>query len=72
MNVLVILGHPSKGSFNHAIANTVIETLSNNGHEVFFHDLYEEKFNPILSYQEIPKGVLLEGVIEEHCNEIKS
>lgn len=70
MNVLVILGHPSKGSFNHAIANTVIETLSNNGHEVFFHDLYEEKFNPILSDQEIPKGVLLEGVIEEHCNEI--
>jgi len=70
LNVLVILGHPSKGSFNHAIANTVIETLSNNGHEVFFHDLYEEKFNPILSGQEIPKGVPLEGVIEEHCNEI--
>lgn len=70
MNILVILGHPSKGSFNHAIANSVIETLSNNGHEVFFHDLYEENFDPILSGQEIPKGTSLERVIKEHCNEI--
>jgi len=70
MNILVILGHPSKGSFNHAIANTVIETLASNGHEVLFHDLYEEKFDPILSGQEIPKGVSLEGIITEHCNEI--
>jgi putative NADPH-quinone reductase len=70
MNILVILGHPSKGSFNHAIANTVIETLSNNGHEVFFHDLYEENFDQILSGQEIPKCASLEKVIQEHCNEI--
>ena len=72
MNILVILGHPNKGSFNHAIANTVIETLSNNGHEVFFHDLYEEKFDPILSGQEIPKGDSLERIIKEHCNEISN
>lgn len=70
MNILVILGHPSKGSFNHAIANTVIETLASNGHEVLFHDLYEEKFDPILSGQEIPKGASLKGIITEHCNEI--
>ncbi|HII92830.1 MAG TPA: NAD(P)H-dependent oxidoreductase [Methanosarcina sp.] len=70
MNILVILGHPSKGSFNHAIANTVIETLASNGHEVLFHDLYEEKFDSILSGQEIPKGASLEGIITEHCNEI--
>jgi NAD(P)H dehydrogenase (quinone) len=42
MNILVILGHPDKGSFNHAIANTVIETLASNGHEVLFHDLYRK------------------------------
>lgn len=70
MNILVILGHPGEGSFNHAIANTVIETLASNGHEVLFHDLYEEKFDPILSGQEIPKGASLEGIITEHCNEI--
>ena len=72
MKVLVILGHPNKGSFNHAIANTVVETLLNNGHEVFFHDLYEENFDPIISSQEIPKGAPLEKSIEKHCTEISN
>ncbi len=70
MNILVILGHPNKGSFNHAIANTVVETLSNNDHEVFFHDLYDENFDPVISSQEIAKGASLEKVIGEHCTEI--
>lgn len=70
MNILVILGHPDKNSFNHAIANTVVETLSNTGHEVFFHDLYEEGFNPIISSQEIPKGASLDKVTEKHCTEV--
>jgi putative NADPH-quinone reductase len=72
MKISVILGHPGKGSFNHAIANTVVETLLTNGHEVFFHDLYEENFDPIISIQEIPKGASLEKVIEKHCNEIST
>ena len=70
MKISVILGHPGKDSFNHAIANTVVETLLNNGHEVFFHDLHEENFDPIITSQEIPRGASLERVIEEHCNEI--
>jgi NAD(P)H dehydrogenase (quinone) len=72
MKVMVILGHPNKGSFNHAIANTVVETLLNNGHEVSFHDLYEENFDPIISSREIPKGASLEKAIKKHCNEISS
>jgi putative NADPH-quinone reductase len=70
MKISVILGHPNTESFNHAIANTAVETLLNNRHQVFFHDLYEENFNPITSSQEIPKGASLEKVIEKHCNEI--
>lgn len=70
MRISIILGHPSKESFNHAIANTVVETLLNNEHEVFFHYLYEENFDPLISSSEIPKGASLEKVIEEHCNEI--
>lgn len=72
MKVSVILGHPNKGSFNYAIANTVVETLLNNGHEVFFHDLYGENFDPVISSQEIPKRASLEKVIEKHCNEISN
>jgi len=70
MKISVILAHPNKKSFNHAIARTTIETLKQNSHEVFFHDLYEEKFDPILPTEEIPRDVVLPSEIEKHCREI--
>lgn len=70
MKVFVILGHPQTGSFNHAIAGTACWTLENNGHEVIFHDLYQEKFYPVLPAEEIPKGAPLGSLILEHCEEI--
>jgi len=72
MKILVVLAHPNKGSFNHAIADVTVKTLHNNGHEVIFHDLYEEKFDPILPYAESPKGAPLDPVIQKHCHEISS
>ena len=68
--MLVVLCHPKKGSLNHAIAEVVIKTLTGNGHIVVFHDLYEERFDPILTYEEIPKDARLRIVIEKHCQEI--
>jgi len=70
MRVSVILAHPSKESFNYAIAAATIKALNKNGHDVFFHDLYEEKFDAILQSDEIPKDVLLPLEIEKHCTEI--
>jgi len=70
MKISAILAHPNKKSFNHAIAATVMERLKQNGHEVFFHDLYEEKFDPILPAEEIPRDVALPAEVEKHCNEI--
>ncbi len=70
MNVSVILGHPSKGSFNHAIAETVVMTLQDNGHQVRYHDLYEERFDPVLPASEIPKNADLHPLIKRHCDEI--
>ena len=46
MRISVILAHPDKASFNHAIARTVVDSLDGNGHVVFFHDLYAESFPP--------------------------
>jgi Putative NADPH-quinone reductase (modulator of drug activity B) len=63
MKVLVILGHPKPESFNGAIATTVCETLVQLGHEPVFHDLYAEKFDPVMTYREtlrdgpVPKKV---------------
>ncbi len=53
MNVIVVLGHQKKGSFNHAIADVVTRTLREIGHTVRFHDLYEEGFDPVLTDEEI-------------------
>jgi putative NADPH-quinone reductase len=70
VNVSVILAHPSKGSFNYAIAGTVVTTLKDNGHQVRYHDLYEEQFDPILPASEIPKNADLQPLIKNHCDEI--
>ena len=72
MKISVILGHPKKGSFNHAIAETAVRVLRANGHTVFFHDLHEEDFNPVLPDNEIPKGACLDPVIERYCSEISA
>ncbi len=70
MSISVILGHPTRGSFNHAIADTIVAALRENGHEVRFHDLYAERFDPILPQEEIPKHVHLNPLIKKHCDEI--
>lgn len=72
MNVSLILAHPGKTSFNHAIACTAVSELQKKGHEVIFHDLYEEKFDPLLRFEEIPKEAELTPEVESHCREISS
>ncbi|MHB9096083.1 MAG: NAD(P)H-dependent oxidoreductase [Eubacteriales bacterium] len=70
MKISVILGHPNKGSLNHAIADITVQTLQNNGYSVSFHDLYEEGFDPVLPYPEIPKGAPQDPDVSKQCNEI--
>lgn len=49
MKISVVVAHPNVGtSFNHAITKTVCDTLAAQGHQVVLHDLYDEKFDPIL------------------------
>lgn len=72
MKILVILAHPNSESFNHAIAQTAINTLSNKNHEIVFHDLYAEKFNPILPLSEFLPGNKLSKNIKKHCEDITS
>ena len=70
MKILVILGHPDRASFNHAIALTVTGTLRDNGHDVVSHDLYTEQFDPLLTAVEIPREAALPPDIEQYCSEI--
>jgi putative NADPH-quinone reductase len=68
--ISVILAHPRPGSFNHAIAATVVQVLEAQGHEVRFHDLYRENFNPVLEAAELERHAPLPPFLEEHCREI--
>ncbi len=70
MQISVILAHPTAGSFNHAIALKAVKALKKNGHDVFFHDLYQERFDPILTGVEIPREATLPPEIIRHCLEI--
>jgi len=70
MQISIILAHPDPGSFNHAIAQTAVEAIRANGHKVFFHDLYQENFDPLLNHKEMAKDVALPAPIKQHCAEI--
>jgi len=47
-----------------------VEALNQNGHLVSYHDLYAEKFDPILPGPEIPRGGAVDPSVQIHCDEI--
>lgn len=70
MHILIILAHPDKMSFNHAIADICRNRLFSNGHTVCYHDLYEEDFDPTITSTEMPKSAPLDKVIQDYCNDL--
>ena len=70
VKVSIILGHPSPGSFNHAIATAAAEVLRARGAAVTLHDLYAERFDPVYTAAELPRDAVLPPEIERHCHEI--
>lgn len=72
MKILVVLGHPDSNSLNHAIAHAVRDDLLDDGHDVMFHDLYEEGFFPLLAAKEIPESGIIDQIVETHCHDLSS
>ena len=72
MNILIVLGHPAPGSFNHALATAVRDALRADGHRLTFHDLYAEGFDPRLPAEEIPGAAALPPGIRRHCDELRA
>ena len=70
MKILVVLGHPQPGSFNHALAEAVVSALEERGHEVVFHDLYAEGFDPLLPAEEILSDGPVDPEVVRHCAEL--
>ena len=70
MNALLILAHPKPGSFNHAIADAVETAFADGGLRVVRHDLYAERFDPIMTQEEIDAGVTKDPLVERHCEDL--
>jgi NAD(P)H dehydrogenase (quinone) len=70
MRILVLLAHPDPNSFNHAIAQAVLRELDTAEHEVFFHDLYTEHFDPILRTEELASNAPIPADLVPHCTEL--
>ncbi|MCA0050245.1 NAD(P)H-dependent oxidoreductase [Mesorhizobium sp. B283B1A] len=47
MNVLIVYAHPEAKSFNGAMKDMAVETLTRAGHHVVVSDLYAMGFNPV-------------------------
>jgi putative NADPH-quinone reductase len=71
MEISVILAHPDRRSFNHAIAQTVCSTLERGGHKVRFHDLYAEGFDPLLSAAELNPNGQMPAELAGYCEELQ-
>ncbi len=70
MKILVVLAHPNPASFNAAIAQTVVQTLEADGHQVMFHDLYAEGFDPVLPAGEVRKDAVLPPLVAQHIADL--
>ncbi|KQT20841.1 NAD(P)H dehydrogenase [Chryseobacterium sp. Leaf404] len=53
MKHLIIYAHPNPESLNSFLKQTLAEHLWDNGHEVVIRDLYQLKFNPVLSLEDM-------------------
>jgi NAD(P)H dehydrogenase (quinone) len=69
MNVLIVLGHPDSNSFNHALAETCKVQIEKNGHSVCFHDLYKEKFDPVLHIESSGR-IPVDETVKKHYEEL--
>jgi NAD(P)H dehydrogenase (quinone) len=72
VKALVILAHPDSKSFNHAIAAAAVAALRDRGHQVVFHDLHTEGFEPVIPAREISEEGKLDAAVRKHCDDLAS
>ncbi len=70
MKASIILAHPFKESFNHAIFARSVKTFENIGIATFAHDLYAEKFNPILTVNELGWNKSEDPLVNKYSEEL--
>jgi putative NADPH-quinone reductase len=72
MNALLVVAHPDRNSFSHAMAAVAGDALVEMGCALSFHDLYTEGFNPVQPVIEAENTASEDGLVEIHCAALKS
>jgi NAD(P)H dehydrogenase (quinone) len=72
MRILELLCNPAPNSYTRALATLARDALAAAGHEVLFHDLYGEGFDPVLDAAELARGFSLDPLVQAHCRELAS
>lgn len=70
MTAAVILAHPYKKSFNHAIFQAAAAVLKKHNVKVYAHDLYEEKFDPVLTKNELGTDTSDDPLVKQYAQEL--
>jgi NAD(P)H dehydrogenase (quinone) len=70
MKATVILAHPYPGSFNHAIFRTVCAVLDRRGVAACAHDLYAERFDPVLTADELGSDRSSDPLVNRYAAEL--
>ncbi len=70
MKASVVLAHPYRESFNHAIFETVCRVLREKGVEVLSHDLYAERFDPVLTVEELGSDTSRDPLVNRCAREL--
>ena len=70
VRVLVVLCHPNQRSFCHAISLIAEQAIGDSGGVVTKHDLYKERFDPVLSAPELSRQFSLEPTIQAHTRDV--
>ncbi|HMD60283.1 MAG TPA: NAD(P)H-dependent oxidoreductase [Opitutaceae bacterium] len=70
MRISIVLSHPNPGSFNHALAAAARRALAGAGHQVAFHDLHAEGFDPVYGAEEHRGDAGLPPLVALHVEEI--
>ncbi|KKL28716.1 hypothetical protein LCGC14_2372330 [marine sediment metagenome] len=72
MTLMLILCHPQVRSLNYSVAKQVLEVAEELEHTIYFHDLYREAFNPVLSDEEIRRGFSFDEQVQKYTVELES
>jgi len=72
MMILLISAHPNSFSFNHRLAQRLQKRLQEGGLKVEWMDLYREKFDPVLSREELLRKGSFDPLVLGHAETLRN